>query len=1104
MANKKIFRIHRGTEGEGWFKSQRISPKMIQGIKSSDKSGVVATSIPTPFARIDLVKNAFDVLGRTKSIIGRTDNHKLVSDALDVAQLFFNFSKVKNKYPNAEIIVWEPTKDLRKAQENSRTKILGDTLDLFWKRDKDSYNFKLVDKLFILKINHRIVGGTSPSTMFFSSQDVGKYNFDFNFGNVRLFDADYESIAERDEQFIKYMYAVSKRENFPHVFKEVYAYLEEALDVIKQEKGDELWSELCSYSRDTFDKNFSVLKPEGLPEIQICGFPVGSDVVDSSRIEQNSDFIIQTSKTLKEGVSKPMVLPCDTCYDSRIYVNDVWDSNIVAPEKDPAPLSQRVLPGQADRYPYLTKGDFFEDTLIQLEAPVDQSAYHFFGFDEYLLPIKPLLFEYFTVEEVVSKGMINVDTSIPGGAVYVTLNIPVKKGNIEFSKLYHKEDKVYKEFYFALYPNIRPISNQTINLDYYLNIIDDSSHDVNASSLRLFCEGEEIKSSEQLSVKKRTSSSEDDHNSLSYKSSVRMDAIQVSLGGFKGMFLPNMKRLKVSNTKAVVAVDFGTTNTHIEYSFENSTARSYEVNGLLSSLFDYEKNKTTMGKFREHQKLLEMELFPYEIGSKSEVSYPMRTALLYNKGLDWSMDSSVGQDSNIGYFYEKCPVCKCHDVATDLKWNNLSDPVEYKKVEHFLEGLLLSIKNKLLVEGITVASNITLRWLYPVSMTNFQKNKLDSMWSDLSARVLGSSVVTEEVPESIAPFCYYNGQDGLVGLTASIDIGGGTSDITVFEAEKPLLVSSFGFAGNAVLGDGYNSSLQNNGFYRMYRTKFEEQCKKHGANDKIEIMEQIVNGSHPDSANFCSYLFSIEDSIFNFSQALEMDGLLKLPYLVFYSAQAYYLAHLMKHAGCEPPKNIIFSGAGSKSVSILDADRRTHQHISELFGFFFRKVYDLNEIENIKIKIADNPKEITCKGALYSNDREDLKPKIAYWFGGIEDGDKLYFANNRETSPTYDVWDTSMKNDVIGSIRNFFDIFDEYVNYFDVNDEYLIDVDALDVFKSIRNRNLIEYLEKGISKKQGAEGKKNGLLTEGAFFYPLVGILNELSKELADSVLEMA
>ena len=66
---------------------------------------------------------------------------------------------------------------------------------------------------FILKINHQVVGATSPTNLFFAAPNVENLNLDFRFGNVQLFDSQYESLAERDSDFIKYVFALSRQAN---------------------------------------------------------------------------------------------------------------------------------------------------------------------------------------------------------------------------------------------------------------------------------------------------------------------------------------------------------------------------------------------------------------------------------------------------------------------------------------------------------------------------------------------------------------------------------------------------------------------------------------------------------------------------------------------------------------------------------------------------------------------------------------------------------------------------------------------------------------------------------------------------------------------------
>ena len=53
----RVYRLHEGQDGTGWFVSSPISKNQLETIRTEGKD--VATSIPSPFARIDLVKSAF-------------------------------------------------------------------------------------------------------------------------------------------------------------------------------------------------------------------------------------------------------------------------------------------------------------------------------------------------------------------------------------------------------------------------------------------------------------------------------------------------------------------------------------------------------------------------------------------------------------------------------------------------------------------------------------------------------------------------------------------------------------------------------------------------------------------------------------------------------------------------------------------------------------------------------------------------------------------------------------------------------------------------------------------------------------------------------------
>ena len=104
-----LFRINKGATGTNntivdWSNSPRSTYDhgFVSKIEDSTTTQNEITSIPSPFARIELVKEAFGkVVGDSFSNLsveeianrlhGNTIYHKMVSDSLDVGQIFFNF-----------------------------------------------------------------------------------------------------------------------------------------------------------------------------------------------------------------------------------------------------------------------------------------------------------------------------------------------------------------------------------------------------------------------------------------------------------------------------------------------------------------------------------------------------------------------------------------------------------------------------------------------------------------------------------------------------------------------------------------------------------------------------------------------------------------------------------------------------------------------------------------------------------------------------------------------------------------------------------------------------------------------------------------------------
>ena len=151
-----------------------------------------------------------------------------------------------------------------------------------------------------------------------------------------------------------------------------------------------------------------------------------------------------------------MVLPIvsGSRYSQLQYTISQWGTTNKAPYYDEeSNLDKRVLPNDATIRAYLTISDFLEDTIVRVPHRLNKDSF----FDgnmaldvdklSYLIPIKPLFFNYFDTEDLLDasedgKNMFEME-AVAGGSVKVTLRIPIKGNNkikhIEYTRIYYKD-----------------------------------------------------------------------------------------------------------------------------------------------------------------------------------------------------------------------------------------------------------------------------------------------------------------------------------------------------------------------------------------------------------------------------------------------------------------------------------------------------------------------------------------------------------------------------------------------------------------------------------------------------------------------------------------
>jgi hypothetical protein len=1101
----KVFRLHQGANGTGWFVSQSLTPAQLTTIKTEGKE--VATSIPSPFARIDLVKSAFRWV-TTQGIEGATAHHKLVSDALDVAQLFYLSRKYSSKI---EIIAYNPVARFKSIIEKngiSRHNRFAETLKLYWEQDSvpagDSgnlvlYNFEHVRRLYLIinKSTKQVIGGTSPATLFFAAPDAQMVasSLKIKSSDHELFCDGTTSLAHREPSFIRYMYALSRQPGFAVFFPEVFAYLEK---VRLTHPDRELVSLITNSDEHTLQGYESCLvRNNANDHCEVLGIPLGVQKADDEEggINESSDFTIISDFVLKG--KKPLVLPHGRFAGRWTYTTPgiFWNENNSIPYKNEKSPADSKLPVQEDPYYWLSSGNFLEDKIIELPYSVDTSKFNLCGATRHLLPLTPTFLKYFKAANVGQMLKLN---ELAGGGVEAILEIPVKKGKIHFKKIYSLPDKEKPEAHLAIIPFLRA---EKYNLDYTVGIIDDRSGN-KEYAITCFEKGEMVKTSDpvyrnQGKVQK----------SYYFKVRQKFDALRLSTGSGSGYIIPVWKSIERGYNEIHFAIDFGTTNTHIEYKYGNHDAIPFDNSSAIpiwQSLLQVH-DPANNPEYVADDKIFEKEIMPTILSDEAGMAhFPQRTALVFNKNMDPNIKMEPFRHSNGYMLFEKIHVPVYFDIRTQLKWGNYADVRDKALVESYIEYMVWLVYYKtLLLEGDPEKTTIT--WFYPVSMDGYELGVLFRTWKSVYESVFkweATETRIHGVPESIAPYLFY--KSTVIGNSLSVDIGGGSTDLAVFDEDTSgaKIISSFKFAGNAIFGDGfptseYRNNSDRNGFVKNFAGPAKEAVK--GDPFMQPILDNILNKTK-DSADFSSLLFALEAgtrNTFSYTRLLESHKRMKLPIFIFYGALAYYSSNLLKRAGMDMPRFVLLSGTASKTAAIIDPTPR-FSNIAGLFRYFFEKSWQQTAVIP-EVKLSSIPKEITCKGALKVGIAESItNNSIRFWIGGGGTGiwnlalDKV---TDISKTPKYGDIDETAQQMIEASVLEFFAILDEYTGSVDLEGLYNIELRAWETFRRLRGENIREYLKRGI-KAYYKNSEKH--IEETLFFYPLIGILNKLSFELSE------
>lgn len=1116
----KVFRLYTGGTDtfRDWNNGVQFPYDSTARDTIQDPEGASAkneiTSIPSPFARIDLVKMAFKEVVRMRSLDGDTIFHKMVSDSLDVGEIFFNFKKFSDKI---EIITWDYAAEIVNLANSTNVghRYYGDALEKYKVSDGPTYNFDKLKNIYLLNYKNgpkplNIIGATSPSTLFFSTANNLSYIKDIYFAHDIPFDDEYMPLYKRaDKEYIKSWFLLKNTiPNFATLFPEVDAYLE----LTYQEISDNDFKDILRTINGTAPGfgSISISSQNQMNDVEV----LGHTLYQKTHTISTSGFEIASS--IFKGTSKPYILPVEAGnkYADIPYTTGKWGKTNCATYYDKEPdINKRILPFDGTPHPYLTISDFLEDYIIKVPHTLNKDFY-FNGNCileseyrlSYLLPLKKEFFNYFTSKELIEgfddgKEMMKME-SLAGDSIKVIIRIPIKGDSnvhfVEYSRIYYggnnKPDRdnnrggiIEFDFDGFIMPNIR--FNNPQEAIYTIGFVGFKQY-----SFNFFSEQGQL---QNIPIDERNTSDSSVEKANTYTiEGQNFDFIQVtSKTGIAGVIVPIFKP-QTTNCDFSFAIDLGTSNTHIEYiQSPNNKPQEFSIEEneeFLCRMFVPSFNKEL--QYQEDLSVAEEQIsknyLPFIVGGQSDFRFPTRTVLSYSKdNINWQNAIRPFGLINIPLTYNRRLNLIYNQTEDDIKWGKN----KMRQIEAYIGCLMLMIRNKVILNGGRL-NNTKITWFYPISMAPRRKNILNDTWNAAYKKYFGNGT-TSNMTESEAPIQYYFRRHAEATRLVNIDIGGGTTDIAFAKDKEIQFVTSFKFAANALFEDSLSQDVPNNGIIDYYKPIFREILN---GGQGLQDLPNIFNTNEDKPANMAMFLFSLSSNTLanklnkneiDFNAKLREDDNFKIIFIMFYAAIIYHIAQIVKIQKLDVPRHITFSGNGSKVLSILTTNSKDLAELTKkIFEHVLGRPYD-SALEILGIDDSLNPKKSTCKGGLMGVAQDVDKKKVV-----IMKSDASGFVTDNDT---YDSINATYKKNVAKSVNDFFDyVLSELNTSFNFNDYFGVTQDAINTAKEVCKNDIETYVDRGLAlMKEEADGQNNKL-DETLFFYPIKGVLQKLSIEI--------
>lgn len=904
----------------------------VQNYFNAVQSGLAMNAMPTPLARIEVVKQAFEYIAHYDFTQAGHAYQQLISDTLDIIEILFNY----NLYKQSISISYVKLTDLNYPHCNSIT-ANGRKQDVSFFEESIKESSRC-NGFYIVSYNgdgqHYALAISSPDTLFIPScrldREKGKPNgYGLKIGRLNgiggggyFFDSP-KGLTERDKDFQDYLY---------HLIAEnrdalgATAFGKYIISELGANKADNFKNEIKS---DLLKDNTST--PVNIPLSNITG---GKNVQLLVSLKPSSKSIIH-NKIVNIG------------YDinpTRFQVIKNYGSCLLPVNLDQ--LAQTVdhdIINNIQRHVHdISLGEynaFVKESKAKDIAPFDIGIYPFFKY--------------------------------PDGCI-------------------HSRVATYNIILAYEFKNY--LDNGAIDLQFY----EDSGNEINripTFSRQVFNDTKNgISKGVIKEIRTDQKSSGANMRTIHYTVvGTNFDYIEVIFRfpdlSAKGVLKPNFTQCQVNNSEVTFAVDFGTTSTFvaIKESGNAPTGLSTDEQSMVmlhhpeiinqSPVFKYEQysssNSSTSNSRDDNAdaiprlvEIIKNEFIPTSIGD-TFYKFPIRTAI---SQVTSGRADSMFEDSNIAFTYNKEQAAGDNIFTSNIKW----DSDKLSNTSLFIREIIRICMIHAISKGYK-ADNIHFQYFYPLSMNADTLAIINDTWADGCREYGISESNLYAMTESLAP--YYASRKDDASCILSIDIGGGSVDSVVYKDNEPILAVSALFGCDVLWGSGKIAAAndKSNSIFINLKNIIDENIAVYKSDSGLwEILQQICSpGSKSSSVEIINFLLD-NNEYFKTDEKLRRTKYHPI-YVSHFYALLYHLAQTMKLKKIPIPSEISLSGNGSNYLRYISG------YLHNIAKAAFIDVYGKDSLTNeIKITLPEKGqgKKMTAYGGLNATQYTNIKPDI--------------------------------------------------------------------------------------------------------------------------------